>query len=365
MSLESGIKYFQSTQKTVPEFSESTIHPQLMDGVEVARRLLPFSPQESNYLDTLLAGMRTETSLWQINKTISTVAQRADEKLSSVAMGVLDYFSAYAALHNPNANILVKQMIDKTEAKLNLASIQTTMESMNPIDIEQKHSKIIKEILSEVPVAKKGHQKLVIVGGPFAGGKSETVHSKLDMSGILEIDLDILRGRLMTGYDQSSQQDIQMVREESWLLSDILLNKALATGRSVVIQTALHREKRWLTDINLNFAAKQGINMEIYMVLRPISDCLARNVKRNGRTVTFRDLIESTNGMAVLPKVIETFKNTQKVVLLDYFPLIDSTTGVKCVFARKEYNDLINYAELKRAKMHVQRQHVDIHVEAQ
>lgn len=364
MSIESGIKYFEATQKNVPEFSEKTIHPLLMDGVEVARRLLPFNETEAQYLDSLLLWDRNETSLWKINQTISGVAKRADDKLQTVAMGVLDYFAAYNAFHSKNAEVFAGHLVEKTEAKLNLDSVPTTLETRDPKEVEKKHIAIIDEILGEIPVSKKGNQRLIIVAGPFAGGKSETVHSKLDTRDVLEIDLDVLRGRLMTGYDQSNQKDIQKVREESWVLSDILLKKALQTGRSVIIQTALHRQDRWLNDANLIYANQNHINMDIYMVLRPVADCLARNVKRNGRTVSFKDLTESVYGMSVLPKVIEKFKNTNKVVLLDYFPLIESTTGLKCEYGRGQYEKLIKYAEKQQA-MHVQRQHVDIHVEAQ
>ncbi len=364
MSIEAGLRYFEFTKTPTPVFTEDTIHPYLIDGVETVRRLLPFSASESAYLEATVKGTTDKTSLDRISLTVNQAAKRTDEKLATVAMGVSDYFAAYRALHSPWADGYVESLIAQTEARLNLSAVQPTVVLESMEKIEKKHSKLLGEILEEVPVAKKGEQKFIVVSGPFAAGKSETVHSRLDTNGVLEIDLDILRGRLLRGYDQTDQKDIQKIRTESWVFSDVLLKKALETGRSVLIQSALHRE-RWLNDVNFAYASKNKISLNIYMVLRPLSDCLVRNVKRGGRTVTFKDLAESTGGMRLLPRMLQKFGSSSHVVLMDYYPLIEASTGLSCVFGRKDYNELIDFAKSKSGGMKVEPQPVDITIEEQ
>lgn len=364
MSIEAGLKYFDSVPGTALEFSLETVHPLLLEGVDVARRLLPLAPQEAKYLEDTVKGRIDKTTLSRINAAVSEAKTKVDEKLETVAMSVPDYFSAYSAFHKPGGDVLVNQMVEATERKLNLSSVVSTLATQTEEEVGKKHAGIINKILSRVRSTRPKDQRLVIVSGPFAAGKSETVHSRFDLGNVLEIDLDILRGMLMEGYDQSSQEDIQRVRGESWVLSDLLLRRALESGRSVLIQSALHRD-RWLTDANLNFAQSKGIGMDIYMVLRPVSDCLVRNVKRSGRTVSFKDLTQSIGGMKMLPKIIEKYDNTQKVVLLDYYPLVQEGTGMICEFGNEDYVNLLDYAKRKQNNWHVQRQSVDIHIESQ
>lgn len=337
------------------------VHPLLMNGLPYVTTLLPLHGPEIRHLEKLFRSIKTPNSITHMNRVINEAENRAQKRLATVGMSTSEYYMAYNAFHIESGAIFVDRLVNQTEERLNLESVTPTTSLLTVDEVAKKHARIIEQLLEKVPVA-GNKQKLIIVSGPFAGGKSETIHSKLDLEGVLEIDLDVLRGLLMNGYDPTNQKDIQRVRGESWILSDIILRTALETGRSVVIQTALHRESRWLNDPNLIFASENHIDMEIYTVLRPIADCLARNVRRSGRTVSLKDLVQSINGMAVLPKLIEKFQNTRKVTLMDYYPLVEARSGTN-FFGKKMYNDLMTYAKAK--KMHIEEQDVDIQIESQ
>ena len=53
------------------------------------------------------------------------------------------------------------------------------------------------------------NQKVNIIAGPFAAGKTEVVRTRLDDEDRLEIDLDEIREMLLEDYDAEDQKDIQ------------------------------------------------------------------------------------------------------------------------------------------------------------
>ena len=104
------------------------------------------------------------------------------------------------------------------------------------------------------------------------------------------------------------------------MISDKLLMMAQKQGKSVLIQTALHRKDRWLNDVSLNFAQENEIPIDIEYIARPFEECLMRNAGRD-RLALLQDLYESMKGITTLKAMIEKFSMITKVTITDFHKL--------------------------------------------
>lgn len=253
---------------------------------------------------------------------------------------VVMYSEAFAGNLRP-----VKEILEKSEKKMDRKQVKASLATENPVEMQARHARIVHELIKNVPAASEIgiEQKIIIVAGPFAGGKSEILKHK-DLSNLVVIDLDIIRRMLSADYDPVDQRDIQRVREESWKLSDLLAMEALKQGKSVLMQTALHRRKRWLNDPCVNYAKERDIKIEIDMILRPVTECMNRNITRT-RSTTMKDLYQSMNGMDVLIKFVQKFGNVSSVNLIDFYPMLKETQSFSPLAFEYQYRKLIQYAK--------------------
>lgn len=254
---------------------------------------------------------------------------------------VLIYQRAFQGNHEG-----IREVIDRSEDKMDRDDMPTSLDITSEEERELKHQGIVDSLLKNVKSSWR--PKLTIIAGPFAAGKTEIFQDrfKKDDKKQVVIDLDEIRGLLMEGYDPTNQQHVQYVRRESWIVSDLLFMTALKQKKSVVIQTALHRD-RWLNDPAIIYAVSKRIPIEINMLLRPITDCMMRNIHRD-RSVAMRDLVDSMNGMRMIIPFVEKFKKRVKVNLIDFHPLIKSEQAMLPKFFQEEYKRLIEYANAHR-----------------
>lgn len=239
----------------------------------------------------------------------------------------------------------LSQLFQKSEEVLGRDIVKKSTSEMSERAMKQKHKGIVKTLLKEIPKNKK--PSLTIVVGPFAGGKSELIESELVNNESLIIDLDVIRQLLMPEYDPTNQDHVARVREESWILSDLLLRSALESGRNVTVQTSLHRAKRWLNDKSLKYAKKHRIPVNIKMILRPYPDCIARNWHRE-RKAAPKDLFDSMNGMEVIIDLVKKFGKRMNVELYDFYPLLQRMNGISPKMFRAEYERLMKFAATRK-----------------
>lgn len=243
----------------------------------------------------------------------------------------------------------VKRIAKAASRRLNNKNYVAS-KSNEDVDVRNaRHKRIVENLLKETPTAKElgVQQRIVMVTGPMASGKSETYKNSLQSKEFVMVDLDEIRKYLMINYDPSNQNDIQRVREESWQVSDLLVMEALKQGKSVLMQTPFHRRSRWLKDKNIIYARDNHIPVEIYMILRPMHDCISRNIDRDKRSTSMKDLLASMNGMAVLMKFVKKFANVSKVTLIDFWPLLERVQHLSPKLHKAQYQKLRKYAELR------------------
>jgi predicted kinase len=227
---------------------------------------------------------------------------------------------------------------------MNRKRVKPSLSTEDPTAMAVRHREIIDALTKDIPPAKEvgQQQKVLIIAGPFAGGKSEILEH-MDTKNMVVIDLDVIRKMLSKDYDPTNQQDIQREREESWKVSDLLAIESIKQGKSIVMQTALHRRSRWLKDPTITFANENNIPIEICMILRPVTDCINRNIHRD-RSVTMADQFESMNGMDVLIKFVQKYKMVKSVSLIDFYPLIKNTHLLSPIAFQYQYMKLLEYA---------------------
>lgn len=249
------------------------------------------------------------------------------------------FTSAYAGQMRP-----VKIAIEKSEKKLGLKKKINIQKSREPITPTERQLEIVSEYTKDISPAKEvgKNQKILVIAGPIGSGKTEILKQE-DTKDMVLIDLDIIRSQLDPTYDQTNQRDIRRLQEESWFISDLILMKALEEGKSVVIQTPLHRRKRWMNDERLLYAKRHGIPIEIKMILRPFTDCLERNLRRS-RSATLRDSFKSMNGMSVLIELVQKFGNISNVELHDFYHLKRQSQLLNSVAFYDQYLKLMSYA---------------------
>lgn len=240
----------------------------------------------------------------------------------------------------------INKVIESSEVKMDRDDMPTSLGLTTEDERVRKHTGIVESLLKNVKSSWR--PKITVIAGPFAAGKTEIFQDRFKMSDNKQvvIDLDEIRGLLMDGYDPTNQQHVQYVRKESWIVSDLLFMTALKQKKSVVIQTALHRD-RWLNDPAILYAISKRIPIEVNMLLRPITDCMMRNIHRD-RAVAMRDLVDSMNGMRMIIPFVEKFKKYVKVNLIDFHPLIKSEQLMLPIFFQDEYKRLIEYADAHR-----------------
>lgn len=236
-------------------------------------------------------------------------------------------------------------LVRKSEAALQRDKVHSSLDDADMHKMKARHRALVKQLLKEVPSS--ANPTLTIVAGPFSGGKSELIETLMKDKGKLVIDLDIIRQLLMDGYDPLNQDHVKKVREESWLISDLLLKTALKKRKSVVIQTALHRKKRWINDKSLEYARQHNIPIDVKMILRPISDCILRNWHRD-RKVVLKDLLDSMNGMSVVIDLVKKFGNNISVELFDFYPLLKNRQGIIPRLFRDQYERLIKFTGTRK-----------------
>lgn len=274
---------------------------------------------------------------------INQVAKRK-QKLQDIGTSPKKYVkiftNAYAGQMRP-----VKMAIKESEKKLDLKKKKNNSKGSEIKTPTKRHLEIVSEYLKDIPSAKEvgNQQKILIVAGPIGSGKTELL-KQLKPKNMVNIDLDVIRGKLDPDYNQANQHDIQRVREESWFVSDLILMRALEEGKSVIIQTPLHRRSRWMNDERLLYAKKQGIPIEINMILRPWPDCLSRNINRQSRSATLKDSYKSMNGMSVLVELVQKFGNITKVNLVNFYPMFKQTQILNSEAFFDQYLKLISYA---------------------
>lgn len=366
MSLEVGIDLYHQIGfgPLVENFREAETQEQI-DLAEVAVTLLAMPTDQRTFLSDLIVSDVTAETWNSVGKIVGESISHTEDKLATIGLTMSQYIALYKASHEEEGQKIIEEIIAMSEDVIKRDEVIATVSVEDKKKLFKKHTQIVDQILKEIPTAKEQdrEQKIEIIAGPFAAGKTEVVRTRLEAKGFLEIDLDDIRGMLMKDYNPESQADVQRVREESWMVSDLLFRKALETGRSVRIQTALHREERWLTDQNIILSQNMKIPIELYMVARPFSDCLVRNMVREGRSVALLDQLQSIHGMAVLTKFIKRFDNVRKVVILDFYPLIEKQTGMKCVVGRRMYEEMMHYAKNEaKIDMEVREQAFDIEV---
>jgi len=270
-------------------------------------------------------------------------ATRFEQKFRTIGTSPKNYVgiftNAYAGLMRP-----VKRAIKESEKKLGLKkkkNIQTSRELITPTE---RQLEIISEYTKDISPAKEvgKNQKILIIAGPIGSGKTEILKQE-DTKDMVLIDLDIIRSKLDPSYDQTNQRDIRRLQEESWFVSDLILMKALKEGKSVVIQTPLHRRKRWMNDERLLYAKRHEIPIEIKMILRPFTDCIERNLRRS-RSASLRDSYKSMNGMSVLIELVQKFGNISNVELHDFYPLKRESQLLNSVAFYDQYLKLMSYA---------------------
>ena len=257
----------------------------------------------------------------------------------------------------------VKLRIKRSEKKLGLKKKKN-----NPKDSEiktptKRHLEIVSEYLKDIPTAKEGgnQQKILIIAGPIGSGKTELLR-QLKPKNMVNIDLDVIRGKLDPNYNQANQHDIQRVQEESWFVSDLILMKALEEGKSVIIQTPLHRRSRWMNDERLLYAKKQSIPIEINMILRPWPDCFNRNIHRQSRSATLKDTYKSMNGMSVLIELVQKFGNITKVNLVNFYPMFKQMQILNSEAFSDQYLKLMAYAAKRSDIFSVYKKSTDLHI---
>jgi hypothetical protein len=272
----------------------------------------------------------------------------------SSGLNAIEYVHAYISAFTGNRKAL-NNIIRRSEMRMRRDKVVSSIESrQEKRKMKFGHKRIIKELLEDIPIS--SNPTLTIVAGPFAGGKTEIIERLLKNEKSLIIDLDVIRQLLMEGYDPTDQAHVQRVRKESWIVSDMLLKKALKTGRSVIIQSALHRKERWINDEALLYAKRNGIPVKIEMILRPITDCIIRNLHRDRKTA-LKDLLESMNGMSVIIDLMRKFGKPSKeedqkpfedrmftTVLLDFHPLVKKEQVFLPKMFRDLYEKLIKFA---------------------
>ncbi len=236
----------------------------------------------------------------------------------------------------------IANVISKSEQRMHRDNVIESVFETSAKELYEKHMSIVKMLLKGVK--KSRHQKLTILAGPYAAGKTEVFENRFNTyKDQVSIDLDKIRELLMVGYDPTSQEDIQKVRVESWMVSDLLLKTALKHKYSCIIQTSLHRKSRWIDDPSVRYAKKNGIPIEVHMLLRPVTDCLDRNMNRD-RSAAIRDLMDSMHGAATLIDFVKKFGKGVRVHLIDYYPLIEREQHILPVAFRDEYLSLLSYA---------------------
>ncbi|MBT4124232.1 MAG: hypothetical protein HOA85_01720 [Candidatus Pacebacteria bacterium] len=346
-----------NTFENIPEKGEE-FQLELLE-VAVFLLLIPRTKKES--ISELISGNFYDEAWSELSEIIKDSISETEDKLATIGLTMSQYLILYQASYQEDGLSIIEEIIDESEDLIERDEVIPTLLEVDREELINKHERIVEKILEKVSVSE--NQKVNIIAGPFAAGKTEVVRTRLDDEDRLEIDLDEIREMLLEDYDAEDQKDIQKVREESWMLSDLLFKTALETGRSVLIQTALHRKERWMNDKNINLAEELAIPIEIYMILRPFSDCLVRNMCREGRSVAIKDQYESMDGMSVLVDFIKRFQNIKKVVFLDFFPLLERETGRTCKISQKKYEALMNYAKHDALiEMEVREQKFDIEI---
>jgi len=285
-----------------------------------------------------------ETELF---KTATLRMTRYAKNLNDIGLNATEHVELYSASFSGDMRT-AKKLIKKSEKRIGRSRVK---HSWSPDEAElhhAKHKKLVENLLQGIPRAKDvcETQKILILAGPYASGKTEVFTKAFENNNMLSIDLDLIRKLLKDDYNSENQLHIEQVRRESWIVSDLLAKEALRRGISIIMQSALHRKSNWMNDETLRYAKENNIPIEINMILRPVTECMTRNLNRP-RSVAMKDLYTSMNGVNVLIKLVQKYGNIAKVRLIDFYPLLRSQQMLSPKAFKYYYEKLIAYAKKK------------------
>ena len=271
------------------------------------------------------------------------------DHLESIGITSMEFVQLYLDIANGDTAAM-SQTISHTETKMGKKPNTTTnLEQKKTFEPSSRHLEIIQKLLDQgrdnifeysdgEKIYPAKTQEIVIIAGPIASGKTEIYEKLYRDTGYVVIDLDIVR-QMLTDTDNPDQKTVDSIRTETWHVSDLLLKMALEQGKSVVMQSPMHRIDRWKIDPNMIFAREKAIPIKIHMVLRPILDCLIRNLSRT-RSAAIGDLVASMAGMELIYEFINTFKNITEVNFVDFYPYVKSNTGFLPVMYQTAYEKI-------------------------
>lgn len=278
------------------------------------------------------------------------IQQHFGGNLESIGMKAPDYMAANEALWHGQRKKLDK-ITRKSERKVKRKPISSQQKDRKRLDLStEKYQKILNFYLGEKPegriVIPAPSQKIYIFGGATGAGKTELIKKMLSQVDAVNIDLDVIRELLMPNYDPTNQKHIALVREESWAISDEIFMEALRRGKSVIIQSSLHRRDRWIEDPGLQFAKNNNIPIHVEMILQTSVECTWRNLHRD-RSVILGDLLDSMGGMNVIDDLVQEYPNIAHVNIRDFYQLFKSKYGFLPKTHLEQYQSLMKKAKVK------------------
>lgn len=350
---ERGLSHYQQSGALGVEDPQVWSSGAFADFLNISRRFFPMPKERREVLGSVIESDWNEVSLEYLKQIVTDAHEFSKESLKRIGLTPQTYIEAIAAMVTNNTHTL-NRLIDASEQLMGRkksrkehaeASIQTEYDS----ELMKKHQIIIDEYLSEVEPTEQPH--IIVIVGPPGCGKTEVFKQDPDCQKgkAVNIDIDEIRKKLRPDFNPKDQSEVEAFREEAWRFADNLMAQCIASKRSIVMQTPLHRRKTWLKNPLLHEAIDhKQYDVRVKVIMRDVHDSFRRAMLRGmpmdeqsdveGRMVALGDFIEAVKGYEVVESFVREYKASLE--LHDYLKYSEGKTHMHSKMGAKAFRRL-------------------------
>lgn len=352
---ERGLALYQQAEE------DGTLAPQTWasegvgEALNVVRRFLPMSKERRDVMQSIIDSVwHKEVHIGYVNQILHEAHEFSKESLRRVGLTPETYLEAISAMVSNN-RLRLSYLTWKSERLMGRKKSRNifTESAFQPIYAPKKmeeHQTLINRYLNEVEPSET--PKIIVLVGPPGCGKTEVFNQDEDCQPgkAVNIDIDEIRKKLKPNFNPKNQQEVEEFREEAWRFADNLMAQCVATKRSFVLQTPLHRKHFWLDNQLLHDAIdKKQFSVRVKVIMRDVHDSFRRAMLRGmpmdansdveGRMVALGDFIEAVRGYGVVESFCREYD--AELELHDYLQYSQGKTKMKSKMGAKAFNRLL------------------------
>lgn len=324
------------------------------DMLNIARRFFPMPQERRDILKAVIHSDWVEYHINTIHEIVRDARENAVESLNRVGLTPETYLDAISAMVSNN-RLRLSYITWKSERLMGRKKSRniSTESAFQPIYAPKKmeeHQTLINTYLNEVEPSE--NPNIIVLVGPPGCGKTEVFKQDEDCQPgkAVNIDIDEIRKKLKPDFNPKNQQEVEEFREVAWRFADNLMAQCIATKRSMVLQTPLHRKKTWLNNPMLHTAIdKKQYAVRVKVIMRDVHDSFRRAMLRGmpvdatsrveGRMVALGDFIEAVRGYEVVESFCREYNATLE--LHDYLQYSQGKTKMKSKMGAKAFKRLM------------------------